>query len=336
MRKENVRVVNYRHAMPAASARLLELLELLQSRRTWTGEELARRLGVSTRTIRTNIAQLRELGFPVEATPGAAGGYVLGAGARMAPLLLEDDEAIATAVALRTVTDTGVDGVEEAALRALAKLAQVLPDRLQRRVEALQQTIEPMRWHESRHAVDPEALAVLSMACRDRVQVRFDYVARGGAATRREVEPHTLVPAGSRWYLVAFDLDRNDWRTFRVDRTNDARPLRRRSQQRPLPAADAATYVRQSIRISRPRHQVVVRFSADRDTVQSVFDGHVPGELTADETGCLLATETESFDWFAFRLAMTDLDFTVVEPVSFSERLSEIAARFRMVQGIQP
>jgi len=190
------------------AGRLLRLLSLLQTHRDWTGPDLAERLDVSTRTIRSDVERLRRLGYPVHASPGVAGGYRLGAGAELPPLLLDDDEAVAIAVGLRTVASTSIEGIEETSLRALAKLEQVLPNRLRRRVNALQTHVEPLRWETPHATVDPESLAVLSQACRDGEQVRFDYADKDGIETRRLVEPYRLVPAGHRWYLVAWDVRR--------------------------------------------------------------------------------------------------------------------------------
>lgn len=313
--------------MSTSSARLIQLLELLQSRRAWTGGELATRLGVSARTVRTNVAQLRDLGIPVVASPGRAGGYELGAGSRMAPVLFADDEAIATAVGLATAAGTGIADVEGAAVRALAKLRQVLPDRLQRRVDALEGSIEPLRWSPERTTISAEALTVFSQACRDRVQVRFDYLDREGQATQRTVEPHTLVPDGRRWYLVAFDLDRDDWRTFRVDRTTRQRTARRRSAARDLPAADAATYVRQSITHSRPRHQAKLVLQVGIELAAERLGSRLGTLTPLDDDRCRLDAEVEHLDWLAMHLTLHEIDFIVIEPAELRERLTLLAAR---------
>ena len=196
------------------TGRVLELLSLLQTHRFWTGAELAGRLDVSERTLRRDVERLRTLGYEVDATPGAAGGYRLAAGNHLPPLLLDDEEAVAIAVGLRAAADAPVEGIDHTSLRALAKLEQVLPDRLRRRVRALHGNVTPMRWSHRGPLVDPEALALLSQACRDHEQVQFDYSRRDGEQSRRLVEPHQLVSAGRRWYLVAFDLRREDWRTW--------------------------------------------------------------------------------------------------------------------------
>jgi predicted DNA-binding transcriptional regulator YafY len=200
---------------------MLALLSLLQARQDWPGPDLAERLGVSDRTIRNDVARLRDLGYPVDAVRGAAGHYRLGVGAKLPPLLLDDEEAIAVAIGLRVAA--GISGIGEAGSRALAKLEQVLPDRLRRRVNAVHTNVSSMRWGGDQTTVDADALAVLAMACRDNEQVRFDYRRRDGEEAARLVEPHNLVSAGRRWYLVGWDVRREDWRTFRLDRLNEPR-----------------------------------------------------------------------------------------------------------------
>ena len=215
--------------MNETSSRLLQLLALLQARREWLGTELADRLEVSGRTIRRDVERLRDLGYPVQSTTGPAGGYRLAAGTAMPPLLLDDDEAIAIAVGLRTAARASVTGIEETAIRALVKLEQVLPTHLRRRVAALGSTTfaPPL----AGPTVDPQHLTVIAAACRDGECLRFAYRSRDGTNSRRLVEPHTLVNRGRRWYLVAWDRDRDDWRTFRLDRlarpATDRRALRR-------------------------------------------------------------------------------------------------------------
>src|SRR5438094_3297602 len=202
--------------MSQTSSRLLERLALLQARRDWPGSELADRLEVSGRTIRRDMDRLRQLGYPVESLTGPAGGYRLRAGTAMPPLLLDDDEAIAIAVGLGTAARSSVTGIEETSVRALVKLEQVLPAHLRRRVSALgSATIAPPV---AGPTVDPQHLTVIAAACRDSECLRFAYRSRDGAETRREVEPHSLVNLGRRWYLVAWDRRRDDWRSFRVDR----------------------------------------------------------------------------------------------------------------------
>src|SRR5689334_11754685 len=227
------------------SSRLLDLLSLLQARREWPGAELAERLEVSGRTIRRDVERLRALGYPVDSLTGPAGGYALRAGTEMPPLLLDDEEATAIAVGLRTAARASVTGIEETALRALVKLEQILPRRLRRRVQVLGSAAVSVPV--GGPTVDPQELTVIAAACRDRERLRFAYRSRDGTDTRRQVEPHTLVNLGRRWYLLAWDLRREDWRSFRVDRM--ARPastgvlftaLR-------LPAKAAAAFVKERI-----------------------------------------------------------------------------------------
>src|SRR6266508_3999160 len=231
--------------MSQTSSRLLELLSLLQGRRDWPGAELADRLEVSGRTIRRDVERLRQLGYPVESLTGPAGGYRLRAGAAMPPLLLDDEEAIAIAVGLRTAARASVTGIEETAVRALVKLEQVLPKHLRSRVRAFgSATISPPAGGPT---VDPQHLTVIAAACRDYECLRFAYRSRDGTDSRREVEPHTLVNLGRRWYLVAWDRRREDWRTFRIDRLTKPASSGVRFTPRRLPAKDAATYVQQNI-----------------------------------------------------------------------------------------
>src|SRR5438445_11663972 len=231
--------------MTQTSSRLLKLLSLLQARRDWPGNELAERLEVSGRTIRRDVERLRELGYPVESLTGPAGGYRLRAGSALPPLLLDDEEAIAIAVGLRTAARASVTGIEETAVRALVKLEQVLPAHLRRRVGALGSATFTLPM--SGPTVDPQHLTAIAAASRVSECLRFGYRRRDGTDSRREVEPHSLVNLGRRWYLVAWDRGREDWRTFRVDRL--ARPASTgvRFVSRELPAKDAAAFVNNSI-----------------------------------------------------------------------------------------
>src|SRR5690349_24438657 len=229
------------------TARALRLLSLLQTYKFWSGSELAERLEVSSRTLRRDIDRLRVLGYPVDATPGAAGGYRLAAGSHLPPLVLDDDEAVAIAVGLRTAAGASVEGIEETSVRALAKLEQVLPDRLRRRVNAVHANVTQLRWEGEQSTFDTEVLAVLALACRDNEQVYFEYRSRTGDETSRLVEPHQLVSAGRRWYLVGWDVRRVDWRTFRLDRLDTPRLGGVRFRPRELPTGDAAAYVAESM-----------------------------------------------------------------------------------------
>ena len=223
------------------SARLLRLLSLFQAQRYWSGAELAERLEVTPRTLRRDVDRLRSLGYPVNSTTGTAGGYQLGAGATLPPLLLDDDEAVAVAVGLRTAASGTVTGMEEASVRALSKLQQLLPSRLRRRVSALNSFIVPMA--NRGPTVDAETLSVIAGACRDYEMLRFSYNSRDGASSSRQVEPHRLVHTGRRWYLAAWDLDRENWRTFRIDRIQAKLPRAIASLRATLPMATSpSTY----------------------------------------------------------------------------------------------
>ena len=236
-------MVRYRcHAaltMIQTSARLLSLLSLLQMRREWTGSELAGRLEIDVRTVRRDVERLRSLGYPIESARGVAGGYRLGAGGEMPPLLLDDAEAVAVAVGLRTAASGSVSGIEEASVRALAKLEQVLPSRLRYRVRSLSAATVPLPAGDG-PVVDPGRLTVLAVAIASREQVRFGYQSGDGTASTRLAEPHRLVCAGRRWYLLAYDNDRQDWRIFRIDRIGDLRPTGARTPPRPRHREDAA------------------------------------------------------------------------------------------------
>ena len=219
------------------------MLNLLQTHRHWPGPELADRLGVTERTVRRDIERLRELGYRIESTPGAAGGYRLEAGAAMPPLLLTDEEAVAMAIGLRiAAAQRLVDGAQTT-LTALAKLEQVLPAPLRRRVNALADAVQPIGIRTGA-AVSPEVLGDLALACRDHERVRFSYTAASGEQTVRRVEPYALAPADRHWYLVCWDVDRDDWRTFRIDRLSDVEHTRARFEPRPLTPEEIAERVR--------------------------------------------------------------------------------------------
>lgn len=228
--------------------RALELLSLLQSRRLWPAAELAERFGVTERTVRRDVDRLRSLGYPVDATTGTAGGYRLAAGAHLPPLVFDDDEAVAVVVGLRAAAGASIAGIEDTAVRALAKVEQALPARLRRRVSALDASVVSLqRDHGSDGVVEPETLSVLASACRNHEEVRFDYRRRDSEDSRRLVEPHQLLSAGRLWYLLAWDVRRADWRTFRLDRLNDVQLAGRRFTPREIPGGDAAAYLSSSV-----------------------------------------------------------------------------------------
>jgi len=227
------------------SVRMLRLLAILQSRRDWSGRELAERLGVTTRTVRNDIERLRILGYQVDSTTGVAGGYRLGAGSELPPLLLDAEETVAVAVGLSLAASGRVDGVEEASMRALAKLEQTIPAHLRGRIDALRSTIEYSP--DDVPAVNAATLTTVAAAAHNHELLRFDYVGRAQEASVRHVEPHTLVHSGHRWYLLAWDLDRDDWRTFRIDRIQPRLATHKRFAPRDAPAGGAAEYVTRNV-----------------------------------------------------------------------------------------
>jgi predicted DNA-binding transcriptional regulator YafY len=307
------------------SARLLQLLSLLQARREWGGASLAERLGVSGRTIRRDVDRLRELGYPVDSLTGPAGGYRLRAGAAMPPLLLDDEEAIAIAVGLRTATRTSVTGIEETAVRALVKLEQILPAHLRRRVGALgSATIAPAV---AGPTVDPQHLTVIAAACRDSERLRFAYRSRDGMESRREVEPHTLVNLGRRWYLVAWDRGREDWRTFRVDRLDRPASTGVRFRARTVPAADAATFVNNSISGAPNRFEARVTLKAPAADMERWMPAHWGSIRALDEHTCEYRGGDDNLAWLALRVAMFGVDFEVHEPPELLDQLRLLAER---------
>ncbi|MFJ6697968.1 helix-turn-helix transcriptional regulator [Streptomyces sp. NPDC091272] len=248
-------------------ARMLRLLSLLQTRREWSGAELSERLGVTVRTVRRDMDRLRELGYPVDSVSGPAGGYRLRSGADMPPLLLDDEEAVALTVALRTAAGN-VTGFEESALRALAKLEQVLPHRLRTHVTALQQSSATIDWGRRGPRADPATLALLAAACRDHETVTFDYTTRAGTRAPRRIEPHHLVASGGLWYLLAHDTGKDDWRVYRLDRIADPTPTRHHFTPRPGPGADPASYVAAKIATAPTRYRAVATVHAPAETVR--------------------------------------------------------------------
>ena len=309
------------------SSRLLTLLSLLQTRRDWSGGELAERLEVTRRTIRRDVERLRELGYPVESLTGPAGGYRLAAGTAMPPLLLDDDEAIAIAVGLRTAARASVTGIEETSVRALVKLEQVLPAHLRRRVQALGATTAVLP--AAGPTVDPQVLTVLAGACRDGECVRFGYRARDGTSGRREVEPHALVNRGRRWYLVCWDRGRDDWRTFRVDRIDGPSPSAARFTTRPVPGGDAAAFVEQRLVALPSRYEARLTLHAPADAVRP-WSGTV---TPIDEHRCEYRTGDDDLPWLAIRVAMLGVEFEVHEPPELVEQLGVLAGRLARAIG---
>ncbi|MFP5320221.1 MAG: helix-turn-helix transcriptional regulator, partial [Acidimicrobiia bacterium] len=275
------------------TARVLELLALLQTHRTWTAAELADRLEVTDRTVRRDVDRLRSLGYPVEATVGAAGGYRLAAGAHLPPLVLDDDEAVAIAVGLQAAAGAAIAGMEETSLRALAKLEQLLPDRLRRRTHAVHSSLVTRRWAAPDEVpVDPDVLGVLATACRDDEEVRFDHTKRDGEVTQRLVQPNRLVALGRRWYLLAWDVRRDDWRTFRLDRISRARLAGVRFPRREPPGGDAAEFVERAVQATPRPHVAEVSLAcaaAEAEELLRWFDA----DVTATGETCRVVLRAE-------------------------------------------
>lgn len=320
--------------MITTSARLLRLLSLLQSRRSWTGPELAEELGVTERTVRRDVDRLRALGYPVNATSGLAGGYRLGAGASLPPLLLDDDEALAVALGLRSAAAGTVSGMEEAALRALTKLEQVLPPRLFRRMKALHAAVLPM--HRPGPTVDPERLTTIAAACRERERVRFAYTDSRGQKSERHVEPHGLVHMGSRWYLVAYDLAREDFRTFRLDRMEGRVRKGAGFVPRPIPGGDLAAFVSRAVSSGAYAHRVRVVLHAPYEQLAKQVPPSVATLTPLDAQSCLLETGGESLGPMAFWLAMLDVELEVCEPPELIDHFRAAAARLERAAARAP
>ncbi|MGW0662780.1 helix-turn-helix transcriptional regulator [Streptodolium elevatio] len=313
--------------MLETSARLLRLLSLLQTHRDWTGTELADRLDVTPRTVRNDVERLRNLGYPVHATRGAAGGYRLGAGASLPPLLLDDEEAVAVAVGLRTAAGGTVSGIEETSLRALAKLEQVLPNRLRRRVNALQTYTVPVPGQEGPR-VDAEVLTTIAAACRDHERLRFDYRDHSGAATLRNVEPYRMVNWGRRWYLVAWDTQRDDWRIFRVDRVSPRTPTGPRFTPRDLPAEDIAEYVSARVAAAPWRTRVRVTVKAPAAEIAARVPGFAGSVEPLDDDTCVFSTGADNPETLAIWLGMLGADFTVENAPELVDHLRSLAERY--------
>src|SRR6478736_5640896 len=286
--------------MANTSSRTLRLLSLLQTHRYWPGAELADRLGVSVRTLRRDVDRLRELGYPVEANRGVDGGYQLAAGAAMPPLVLDDEEAVALAVGLQAAANGGVAGVAEATV--------------------------PATFADGGPAVDPGTLTAVAQACRDAERLEFGYAAADGTRTDRLVEPFRLVPLGRRWYLVAYDLHRHDWRSFRLDRLDAPRRTGARFRPRDLPADDAAAFVRAGLRNLPTSYDVEVLVDAPADAVRARVGRWVSVEEAG--AGCRMRMSTDSLDWAALAVGATGAEFTIVTPDELGAHLRGWGERF--------
>jgi predicted DNA-binding transcriptional regulator YafY len=311
------------------SARLLEMLSLLQLKRDWTSSELAGRLDVSTRTVRADVDKLRSLGYPVAARPGVAGGYRLAAGTAMPPLLLDDDEAVAVAVGLGAVATQRL-GVEETSLTALAKLEQVLPSRLRRRVEAVREAMSVVPG--AGPPLDLSVLGAVAAAIRGHERLRFGYTKPGGVEEARHAEPHRLVSWGTLWYLLAWDLDRDDWRVFRVDRAVPRAPTGARFRPRVFPEDSVVEYVVGRVTKGAWKYRARVLVHAPAATVAAKI--HLPVDIeVVDESTCHVVLGSDDPDRLALRLAQLDVDVEVVDGDELAVAFDRLATRFRRAAG---
>jgi predicted DNA-binding transcriptional regulator YafY len=312
--------------MSNTSARMLRLLSLLQTHRFWPGAELAGRLEISERTLRRDIDRLRDLGYPVDAQRGVDGGYQLAAGAALPPLVLDDEEAVALALGLRAAAHGAVAGIEESSIRALTKVVRIMPPRLRRQVDALRQVTVPAVWSGG-PTVDAGVLTIFAQACQDEERMRFAYTARDGEQTARHVEPHRLVSLGRRWYLVAYDVMRQDWRSFRLDRVTEPRSTGMRFTPRELPAEDAAAFVRAAIDSVPASYSVEALVHAPAATIRPMIGQWATIE-DMDDTRCRVRMTSDSLDWPALALGVVGVEFDVLTPPELVTRLRDWAGRF--------
>lgn len=311
--------------MADPTSRMLRLLSLLQTHRFWLGNELADRLDVSERTLRRDVDRLRELGYPVAAARGVGGGYQLQAGAELPPLLLDDEDAIAIAIGLRTAANGSVTGMEEAAIGALAKLEQVLPPRLRRRVSALQDSIVPALHHTA--PVDLDCLTAIAQCVRDEERLQFGYRRRDGESGDRTVEPNRLVSLGGRWYLVAWDVRRGDWRTFRLDRITEPRGTGGRFTPRRPPGGDAAAYVRRGIETMASTYVAEVTVFAPADAITPGVRWMRGRIEPIDDQTCRLRTSGDSLAWISLNLGLLEHPYRIDGPPELIEHVRQDAAR---------
>lgn len=322
--------------MRETSSRLLSLLALMQSRPAWTGAELADRLDVSTRTIRNDIDRLRELGYPVDAVRGPAGYYQLGVGAKLPPLLLDDEEAVAVAVGLRT--GAGVTGMEESSGRALAKLEQVLPHRLRRQVNAIHTTMSKGPDNTGSNVKDPEVapelLTTIAAAIRDEHFLRFDYITPDAAPELPIlVEPYRLFSWQRYWYLVARD-ESGDWHTYRVDWITLRMATGRRYKPRPMPDGDYTDFVLRDVASTGWKVHARITVFASAEEVLSRIHAAVGIVEPVDDHTCVLVTGADSLEIIAVYIGMLGLDFHVTDPPALVTHLEVIGNRYR--RAIEP
>jgi predicted DNA-binding transcriptional regulator YafY len=309
--------------MLPTSTRLLRLLSLLQSRRHWSGRDLSERLGIDQRTVRRDVDRLRELGYPVQAFSGHGGGYQLGAGSSMPPVLLSDDEAVAVAVALRAAAGS-VAKMEETSIGLLAKLDQVLPARLRKRASALHSVTITLPGGDSAPAVD--VLTRIAAACRDNLKLKLSYQDRAGKPTLRHLEPMRLAHTGRRWYLVAWDLDREDWRTFRVDRVQQVAAVGSQFQPRKFPG-DIVAYVSRSIRYMAYTHRVRLRLEGPYEELTKKVSPWCGRLERLDDGHCSLDMGADSPQMLVTLMVMIGMEFEILDSHELKPEMRRIAER---------
>lgn len=297
----------------------------------WSGEELAERLGVTGRSVRRDVDRLRDLGYPVHASKGHGGGYQLGAGAALPPLLLDPEEAVAMAVCLRVAAGGSVAGVGESALRALSKLDQVMPARLRSQVAAVHDSTTTLTSGQTDELVEPDVLMTLARATRDREHVSAGYVDIRGNATQRRLEPYQLVTTGRRWYLLCYDRDRLDWRSLRLDRMSDVRALG--STFLPREAPDAASYVRRAISSSPYPYVARVRYHAPQKVVAQSFSSASVDIEDDGPDACIVTAGADDPERMVPWLAMPGCEFEVLEPPEVIEAVRVVSARLARAAG---
>lgn len=312
--------------MLETSARILRLLALLQQRREWSGSELAERLDVTPRTIRNDVERLRDLGYPVDSSPGVGGGYQLGVGAELPPLLLDDDEAIAVALGLRLATTGAVVGIEEASVRALIKLERMLPTKLSGRVKTLQTYTVPVASHST--PTNATTLVTIAGAARDSECIRFDYIRFDKTTSSRLVEPYRLINTRGRWYLFAWDCDQSDWRTFRVDRMDLKANIGPRFIPKELPDKDIGELVSKQLASAMWNERGRLRFLVDAATARQRIPSNA-GELIEDsESSCILEAGSDNLEMLALYAGMSGFEFEVLQPPELKEQVRIVAERF--------
>jgi len=312
--------------MLSSSSRLLRVLSLLQTRSHWAGPELAERLAVHPRTLRRDIDRLRQLGYPIHASSGVAGGYAFRAGQTLPPLLLDDEEALAVAIALQIAAAGTVSGVEESSLRALVKLEQVMPTRLRRRTGALRSAIVPVQ--RMGPTIDAGVLATLATACRDQLQVGFSYRDLRGQASVRQVQPHGLVHTGHHWYLVAWDPARDDWRNFRIDRVEGAPVIGAHFAPRPGPGGgDLGAYVSGQLAVTIQGEEARVVLHKPLDDMLPRIPPAAALLEPIDESRCLMRCPAHQLDWLVYWLMSLEVEFEVRDPPALKQRLRAAGER---------